>query len=356
MTPKYEIFASMLTGSWMPWLENNRQQERFTHLLQPVNNSNGNACSHTFRMLVMQSGSMHSQAMQRFSREAGNLANACATAADRGGTAFFSLSAATRRQQFYNRLLGYCLNGYDQWATKLLSDYHGTSLCDLYRARMTDTLTDLLNCSLPWHIAEQPERLIACRARAALCVLLHRLTAAGSDPSVATDPSFNIRNVLLAVPEASVRDEIIELFDALTGEKKSPAPAPAVYVPAPTAPYESPATPPPLEHDLIGLIKEMKLDWDAMRQTFSQVLNAVPLKQKLQEKEPEQYLSGARVRELLSTSTSSLHRYRKTGELPYTKIGGRYCYSSKDVTHLIEKGKNKKINSAGKRKPGQPNY
>ncbi len=355
MTPKYEIFASMLTGSWMPWLESNRQQERFSRLLQSINGSNGNACSATFRMLVMQSGSVQSLAMQRFRREAGNLADACTNAADRGGAAFFNLPAATRRQQFYNRLLGYCLNGYDQWATKILSDYHGMSVCDVYRARMADTLTELLNCSLPWHLAEQPEHMIACRVRAALCVLLHRLTAAGSDPATATDPSFNIRNLLLAVPEAFVSDEIIELFDRLTGGKKPSAPAPAVYVTPQTAANESPAAPPPTDHDLIGLIKEMKLDWDDMRQTFSQVLNAVPPK-KPQAKEPEQYLSGARVRELLDTSTSSLHRYRETGELPYTKIGGRYCYSLKDVKDLIEKGKNKKINSAGKRKPGQPNY
>lgn len=345
MPPKYQIFASLLTGTWMPWLENNRQPGRFDHLLQSTDAFNGKSCSHFFKVLTGQTGCLQSPAMQRFRQEANYLVKVCTHAVDKGGAAFFGLSATTTRLQFYNRLIGYSFNGYHSWATELFADSNDAETSNWDRMRMARTLLDLLKIPVACHHATHSERVIACRARAAMCILHHRLTTAGNNQPGAIPPAINLRDALHAcldafTLEASAREEITGLFDALTADKLR-APTPFTHAHASTVAPEAPSSL-PADDLFTSTLKAVKMDIDVMKQVMEHLCNAAHPQNKKVTTEPELLLDSATVLKRLSISKTSLQRYREKGKLPFTKIGGKYCYWEKDITNIIEKGKNQK--------------
>ena len=341
--PNYDVFASLLNGTWMPWLGHNRLPGRFDRLLQEVDDSSGDACRQLFSTMARHMGLRQSPAVQRFSRETDYLAGTCSGGPDTGGAAFMALPALTSGQQFYNRLIGYSLNGYHRWMSLLLNDLYGTETAGWCRMRTTRILQDLLRCPVPGDAAVHAERMIAARARAALCVLLHRLTVPPRSSSGPLSPAGSIRASLLGGLagcnlEALARDEIIALYDALT----APAPAPASPAPHTLTAQGMPLPAEQADADLAALVTEMKMEFDQVRRAVCQLITSGPLSGKPPAAPPDQYLSSARVRELLSTSNSSLQRYRDAGLLPFIKIGRKCLYSLKDVKAFLEKAKNKK--------------
>ncbi|WP_435354233.1 helix-turn-helix domain-containing protein [Emticicia sp. SJ17W-69] len=51
------------------------------------------------------------------------------------------------------------------------------------------------------------------------------------------------------------------------------------------------------------------------------------------------YLQSFEVRKMLNISPGTLQHLRVSGQLPYTKLGGKIFYDSEDIRKMIEKGK-----------------
>lgn len=51
------------------------------------------------------------------------------------------------------------------------------------------------------------------------------------------------------------------------------------------------------------------------------------------------YLQSFEVRKMLKISPGTLQHLRVSGQLPYTKLGGKIFYDSEDIRKMIEKGK-----------------
>jgi Helix-turn-helix domain len=49
-----------------------------------------------------------------------------------------------------------------------------------------------------------------------------------------------------------------------------------------------------------------------------------------------QYLQSAQVRKLLGISPGTLQHLRITGQLPYTKVGGKMFYQMDDIQRMME--------------------
>ncbi|MFN3849625.1 MAG: helix-turn-helix domain-containing protein [Spirosomataceae bacterium] len=54
---------------------------------------------------------------------------------------------------------------------------------------------------------------------------------------------------------------------------------------------------------------------------------------------PSKYLQSYEVRKLLNISPGTLQHLRVSGQLPYTKLGGKIFYDSEDIKKMIDKGK-----------------
>ena len=51
---------------------------------------------------------------------------------------------------------------------------------------------------------------------------------------------------------------------------------------------------------------------------------------------PKEWLSNREAREFLGLSKTTLQRYRTSGQLPYSKIGGAIFYRYEDVVAVLE--------------------
>ncbi len=51
------------------------------------------------------------------------------------------------------------------------------------------------------------------------------------------------------------------------------------------------------------------------------------------------YLQSFEVRKMFNISPGTLQHLRVSGQLPYTKLGGKIFYDSDDIRKMIEKGK-----------------
>jgi hypothetical protein len=51
------------------------------------------------------------------------------------------------------------------------------------------------------------------------------------------------------------------------------------------------------------------------------------------------YLQSFEVRKMLNISPGTLQHLRVSGQLPYTKLGGKIFYDSEDIRKMIENGK-----------------
>lgn len=77
-----------------------------------------------------------------------------------------------------------------------------------------------------------------------------------------------------------------------------------------------------------GDLQQFKTDFFA---EFKKVFKESPTNPK--------YLQSFEVRKMLNISPGTLQHLRVSGQLPYTKLGGKIFYDSDDIRKMIEKGK-----------------
>lgn len=347
MWPTFEISLNVLTGYWMPWLEKNRLPQRFEALLMPFGPLAGHTSCSFFSTLAPLLQIHGEPVPEKVMQELKTLAGEKYRMGHSPASAFLNLPYTGAREQFYNALTGFCLQGYTTWVCRLTSYEQENEVAAYLRTRMLNTLHHLIHVPLPTQEASRQELEIALRVKAALCVIYSRLKKKQGVYYRNIPQAFTAREEMNACLEDSSLEEasrrqIMHLFENLSDEKPKSAP-----MTVKSARYDdhreliSKVMEPELSY-LTGMVAGMGSDINEVIQVLNKymLMQEQPLKKSSQE--ASRVIDSAAVRRMLSIGKSSLQRYRNNGLLPFTKIGGKYTYLETDVMNLINNGKNKK--------------
>jgi predicted DNA-binding transcriptional regulator AlpA len=340
MWPTFEIYSSIINGSWLLWQESHTQNARLHRMLNTLHPVSGCQPDAFFRELLPLLHPPCQPAMARLRREVMNLALHSGNAASCCDVAFLQLPAAGYRQQFFHLLTGFSLGGYDQWMNRIATSAQDGQ-CRLYfRRRMMEKLESFIEIT-GWP-GESPliEPQMVYLVKTALCILYTRL--AGDDSHA--PPGFCGRERLQqqlsesGLPDATC-SRLMSLCDKLTAQ---PVAAPATIA----APVSASIPPTTVDDTLrqLSSINEAELatlkagwnsDVDVVKQSIENTLKGEVPAAAMERQVTVRLLKPLEVQKMLGISKATMSRYRKKGLLPYTLKCGKYRYAEADVKNLI---------------------
>ena len=221
MLPTFEIFLSILTDSWMPWLKENRNTDRFEELLSLLGPTDDYKCAGFFRRFISLLKVSHSPVSSKFLQEVHLLSTDGSSAINAVVPDFIRLPAADYREQFYNLLTGFCLEGYERHTEQFLKAEQGEELLSWYQTRLLDHLYQLIHIPLWTKDATPHELVLVCRVKAALNILYYRFLERRKKQyrgiHWAYQPAEGLRRQLAETGLEEVQClEIMNLFERLT--------------------------------------------------------------------------------------------------------------------------------------------
>ena len=355
MGPNFEIYVSLLTGSWMPWLDRNRGKAEFDHLLEALWPHTG-VQRENFSVRWPFFWWVRRGRSQRNSWMRWSILPDSGLMQDRRWLLNFCACLHPAPANSFTMYLQVSVCGYDSWIGKLVQPGQDTHLRVYFRERLLHILFNLIHQPVAVPEAFPGELEVAFRAKAALCILCHRLQGRQALRWHYMPRVFRVRELLhdklskSQLSEAS-RLQIMHLFDALTGEK------PPLQLTSAAPLQNIPAVPSPEDNDpemakLTHLVKESSSEIQQLKQVLEWFLaNGNAPASKTAPKDNHR-LDSSKVLRMLSVTKTSLQRYRDEGSLPFAKVGKKYTYLEADVLKLIEEGKKIKKSGNGRfRKP-----
>lgn len=319
MIPRFEIFASIARGNLMPWLEENRQSQRFHLLLQLAGPSPCSSPEKFFSLLNAIQFFPGSSMQEGLAGEVNILSVTDIRCCSSLAAAFGRFPAHSCCQQFYNQLTGISAAGYMVWAGNLMESVYATQ----FRHIMTSRLATLISHPAYGGEASAAELEVVYLSKAALCLLYDHLAR----PASLYLPAREMLRQQLdsGNPDSGFKGRVIGLYDSLSAT--APEVQAAGKSPAKVADVEAM---PPLEELLAG----WKSDFYELKEMLQQFVR-LPV---VREPEPNRWIDAATVRSMLGISKSSMHRYRQNGLLPYLRIGDKYNYREADVLRILRMG------------------
>jgi len=341
MWPTFEIYSSIINGSWLLWQESHTQNARLHRLLNNLKPVAGCQPDAFFRELLPLLHPSCQPAMAKLRREVMNLALHSGHTASCCDDAFLRLPAAGYRQQFFHLLTGISLGGYDQWMNRIATSAQDGQ-CRLYfRRRMMEKLESFIE--LKGEPGESPhsEPQLVYLVKTALCILYTRL--AGDDnhapPESCARERLQQQLIESGLPDATC-SRLMSLYDKLTAQ---PVAAPAtIAAPASTVipPMTADATlrqlPSVTEAELAILMTDWKSNVDVVKQGLETTLKGEVPSAAKDRQVTGLLLEPRQVQKMLGISKATMSRYRKKGLLPYTLQCGKYRYAEADVKKLLQ--------------------
>jgi hypothetical protein len=337
MLPSFEIYLSILSDSWMPWLPDNRREEKFESLLFALQPASEIRFQRFFRHLIPALRNTSSTVSTGFINEIKVLAKL----KDSGkhlsfAPVFMQLSARQPRELFYHALASFALDGYRQWLEAVLPEKEG-EISAYIMTRTIDRLHSVLQLPAMKELAEQRELRLLYLVKVALaCLFTHLMNRNGrlyrglaSAFRAPEAVKAEINRSRLPEPE---KNELLHLLDQLlTANSNQPVIPVTEKKPSTGIENEGNKRAPKSEetYELRQLVKEWQTDVADIKDVFGQ------LAAKPEEKE-KKTLDSATVMKMLNISKSTLHRYRKKGIITCSKLGGKYLYPEPEILKLIK--------------------
>lgn len=329
----------------MPWLEENRNSDRFGDLLFAIGPVAGYSAADFFRAFSPLLKTARSPVSAKFREEVESLSQDCPAYESSLSGLFLNLTATGYREQFYNALVGFALEGYAGRTEQFLKAECGEEVLTYYQTRLLDNLYNLIHIPALPVDADPREAVLIFRVKAALNILYYRFLQRRKHLYKGIHWAYHPEKglqVLLAAHGLGER-ESNELMDVLKKGMKSDenAPGPPPDIEPPAVPKSTaPDARMPETHDL----KELALQWSADVQQVKQGLAALVTGEHAPapQQETAQMLDSATVCKMLHISKSTLQRYRNRQLLSFTQIGGKYLYTAAAVQQLIQQGGAKK--------------
>ena len=359
MLPSFEIYLSVLSDCWMPWLPDNRRQEKFESLLFALRPAAETSYSRFFRNLLPALKNTNSAVSGGFTEEVRQLSGMNGSFDPASlASSFVQLPAGSPRELFYHALIGFALEGYRNWLETALPEKDG-EISAYVVTRTTDRLQSALQLPVPNELTAERELRLLYLVKVALAALFSTMLEKRTKHYRGiTTVHQVIESTKLELNQCQLpgneRDELLRLLENLLSAGKTESVSSDINR-QPQKRLEQEMIKPEPAHAEDNRLKELAAGW---KEDVSEVKNAIARmmaenEAHQNEKEPEKMLGSGKVMELLGISKSSLSRYRETGIIPYRKIGGKFLYPESGILKLTGKnsGGNFNGNKSKKNKP-----
>ena len=339
MLPSFEIFLSILSDSWMPWLADNRKEEKFESLLFALTPFSEKSFQGFFSKLIPAIQNTRSAISPNFTKEAAYLSKIKASSQVLSlAPHFVQLPAVHSHELFYHSLTGFASDGYQSWLHNSLPAKDG-EIGAYILTRTIDRLYSVLKIPVMDELATERDLRLLYVVKVALagihCGLMQRFGNFYRGLAVTYRAPDSIRN---EIKQSSLSpDTREELFDLL----KKLLPSPVVQTiagPDETkkaeadinkAMQKSGLTP---TNELEQLAQSWNNDVLFIKKAVGQLKDTAAGEQTL----PGKTLNSGEVMRLLGISKSTLYRHRKNGTIKFNKIGGKFIYMETEIMKLLK--------------------
>lgn len=343
MLPSFEIYLNILTGSWMPWLKENRIQDKFESFTRFAGTAFNGKPPVFFPALVESVKKLNFGTSEKLISELEHLATAAESSfGNRLSEAFISLPVQNYRAHFYKVLTGQTLGAYYSLSEQFLKKSEGPEIKSYYAEKMISSLHALMHIPLPVKITDDEDKRICFQVLLAIGILFHLLikkqgTAAGMffyfDTRGWLDEKIKQMN-FSQYPD--YLNSLFDLFPVGDQQKKQ------VKV---ISPAESELNNLKNDNvivsnsDLLELYVGISQEFNGLKQNLELIIQNNQF-QKKPEEQTMQWIKSKEVCEMMGISSSTLQRIRNSSKIKYSKAGSTFRYNKNDILQIMQENEN----------------
>ena len=323
----------------MPWLKENRRQEKFESVVRNA----GPGFYGDYRIFFTSVGQsfkkFHPISSKKIIQELEHLSNIKATSLGKEMAHLFATRPVQNyREHFYNAITGMCLGAYHDWLDCFLRQCEGPETKAFYLEKLFSDLHSILLIPLPEKIENREEENIVIHAKLALAILFqimlkkHRLSDNGM--LLYFDTRGWLKEILEQLQFGSQTDELLPVFDSFTGNgnpKVRENETDGMINRVDMADKEAATGD---NYSIPEMLIDFQQDLSELKQGFEKILVNKQFPGKKQEHD-EKWLTGKEVCDMIRISKSTLQRWRKSKEIKFFKLAGKYRYEENDMRQLM---------------------
>jgi len=340
MLPSFEIYLNILTDSLMPWLKENRKQEKFESVIRMAGPAFHGDYKGFFRGIGNSFKMFHVDAPKKINTELELLATAALTPlGKRMIQLFVNQPVLNYREHFYNMITGMSLGAYHDLLEHFLRQCEGPETKAFYLEKLLAEIHSMLLIPLPVEFENPEEEKIAVRVKLALAILYRLLQKKQGKIENSMLLYFDARGWLKEclgkLEEEGRAEKNLLIFDLLTRDKATVEPGKL------TVSVEN--EPNMKEMEATGSYSRILNEFMAFQQDFNEVKqNVVHILQNeatvvKTEQPAEKWLTSPEVCNLMRISKSTLQRWRNRKKINFLKLAGKYRYHEQYILNLMRK-------------------
>jgi excisionase family DNA binding protein len=345
MLPSFEIYLSILTDGLMPWLKENRRQEKFESVIRMAGTAFHGDYMAFFRAIGNTFKMFHFDIPKRINTELVLLETATLTPlGKRMIQTFVNQPVLNYREHYYNVLTGMSLGAYHDLPEQFLRQCEGPEIKAFYLEKLLADIHSMLLIPLPGKFEFPEEEKIAFRVKLALAILYRLLQKKQGKIENSMLLYFDARGWLKITLEqmesVGLKEELLKIYDRFAGEKKSPEqdmlPGAAEIEAALQEKVQDLNS-----RDLIpDALKELQQELSEIKQAFENYRGNKQI-QNRNDDGSDKWLTGNEVCEILRISKSTLKRKRDSNELEFSRLGNKIRYEEKYIRQMMRESRDK---------------
>lgn len=345
MLPSFEIYLSILTDGLMPWLKENRRQEKFESVIRmsgPAFHGDYkaffNAIGNSFKMF-------HVDASKKINTELELISTAKLTPLGKNMIqAFVNQPVLNYREHFYNMITGMSLGAYHDLTEHFLRQCEGPEIKAFYLEKLLADIHSMLLIPLPGEFENPDEEKIAIRVKLALAILYRLLQKKQGKIENSMLLYFDARGWLKKTLEeldsVDIKEELLSIFDRFAGEKKSLQQDKLPGAAEIESGFNEKVQDLNFQDLLTDGLKEFQQNLSEIKQAFENYRGNKEI-QNRNDGRSEKWLTGKEVCEILRISKSTLKRKRDSNELEFSRLGNKIRYEEKYIRQMMRESREK---------------
>jgi excisionase family DNA binding protein len=338
MLPSFEIYLSIMTDNLMPWLKENRRQEKFEAVIR---NAGPGFCEE-YRIFFTSVGcsfkKFHPVSTEKIIQELEHLSNVSATPLGKEMAKVFCTSPVQNyREHFYNAITRMCLGAYHDCLDLFFRKCEGPETKAFYLEKLLTGIHSMLLITLPEEFENPEEEKIVVRVKLALAILYRLLQKKQGKIENSMLLYFDVRGWLKEclgkLEEEGCAEEMQMIFDLLTREKRTVEPG-KLTVASEIEPDMMEMETTGSYSEILNAFKSFHQDFNEVKQNVIHILQNEPTVEKTG-KPVEKWLTSPEVCNMMRISKSTLQRWRKSKKIKFFKLAGKYRYLEQDILNLM---------------------
>ena len=343
---RFITLNSIIHDNLMPWLEENKDQEKFRLILRKMSPMHNGEHGSFFHALISAFSGMGIRSGRILTDEFNLLSQVYVTPEIKDSSSpFNNLDDDNPKIIFYTSLISHSVPAYLSYLQNAVTADQSTSLRKHSMMGVMKTISDMIIQTRALSPAGSADRIIINRLLAGLTVLFSetvKLYPHEYEPLMLRISNADIRNFITGTENDDKNNGTLfsllaaKYFPLKDSNPATPLPAlPAEQQKGTLLQQNEPSCQQNPDEDILNEVAQIKED-------LSGLVNAVKGAIKKKEVQPDtddRLIGSSEVCKLLHISKSTLKAHRDKKLYSFTKIGSRYLYSAKEINEILRLNK-----------------